>query len=307
MLSRFTALWLLLSFSAGSGLLHAQAPGVPIESGDTLSDQARVIRDGLALKEAGFLLSAKQVAELMKKPAGGTVELEEPKAVELTPRQVLDVARKSFLRVGWLYLCPHCDKWHVNLAGAYVIDRKGAAATCDHCLEPDGEMREGYLIAVDDQEKVYAVETILASNSELDAAIIRIKGSELPPLSLQDQISPGEAAYLYSEPFGNQGYFSAGIVNRFYWKTGESGDPMKLEDVARMRVNVSTDWAPGSSGSAVLDSRGNAIGHVSMIETLGDDEDEEHGHSAPTMIALHEAVPARGVLLLVRSLSKPSE
>jgi hypothetical protein len=306
MLPRFVALWSLLSF-VGVGSLYAQAPGVPIESADTLSDQARVIRDGLALKEAGSLLSAKQVAELMKKPAGGIVELEEPKTVELTPRQVLDVARKSFLRVGWLYLCPHCDKWHVNLAGAYVIDRKGAVATCDHCLEPDEEMREGYLIAVDDEEKVYAVETILATNAKLDAAIIRIKGSELPPLPLQDQVAPGDAAYLYSEPFGNQGYFSAGMVNRFYWKAGESGDPTKFKDVVRLRVNVSTDWAPGSSGAAVLDSRGNAIGHVSEIETLGDGEDDEHDHAAATMITLHEAVPARGVLLLAKSLSKPGE
>ena len=32
-----------------------------------------------------------------------------------------------------------------------------------------------------------------------------------------------------------------------------------------LRVNVSTDWAPGSSGSAVLDQCGNVIGHVSTI------------------------------------------
>ena len=64
------------------------------------------------------------------------------------------------------------------------------------------------------------------------------------------------------------------------------------------------------SGSAVLDSRGNAIGHVSTIETLGDADDDEaaedgkqedkHPATPPTMIAIHEAVPARGVMLLLK-------
>lgn len=91
-----------------------------------------------------------------------------------------------------------------------------------------------------------------------------------------------------------------------------------------LRLNVSTDWAPGSSGSAVLDRCGNVIGHVSTISPLG-----EGPRSAPvppgkadgknaakadrfggaTLITLHEAAPARSVLSLARTLRdyKPAD
>ena len=70
-----------------------------------------------------------------------------------------------------------------------------------------------------------------------------------------------------------------------------------------MRLNVSTDWAPGSSGSAVLDEYGNVIGHVSTIATATEEEDVEAGvlrFPGPTMIVFHEAVAARDMLMLVR-------
>jgi len=98
-------------------------------------------------------------------------------------------------------------------------------------------------------------------------------------------------------------------------------------------VHVSTEWAPGSSGAAVLDLCGNAIGHVANISPL-----TEKGHFIPAkppetkpgeelakidpqiskpatadrfqgavLITMHIAIPARGVLGLVQSLKLPPE
>jgi len=33
-------------------------------------------------------------------------------------------------------------------------------------------------------------------------------------------------------------------------------------------LETTTDWAPGSSGSALIDQFGNAVGHVSEIQTV---------------------------------------
>jgi hypothetical protein len=63
------------------------------------------------------------------------------------------------------------------------------------------------------------------------------------------------------------------------------------------RLDVTTDWAPGSSGAAVLDEWGNAIGHVTAIAALGDSTRKQAG---PTLITLHEAVSAHDVLSLIR-------
>ncbi|BCU79801.1 serine protease [Luteolibacter sp. LG18] len=283
--------------AAGALPAFAQAPGVPIEPGVPLSNNPGIVQQAEALKDAGKLLSKEKIAELVEKPVAEPVELLPAKTQPLVSRDVAIAATKGFVRIGWFYLCPKCDHWHLNLAGGYVIDRKGAVVTCHHCVRPDHEMREGYLIAVDAEEKVYAVTSVIAAEKELDAAVLRIEGSALEPLPLQDQVSPGDAAYLYSEPFGHLGYFSAGVVSRFYWKKGESGDAMKFEDAVRLRMNASTEWAPGSSGAALVDACGNAIGHVSTISTLSNDTKKAGGQ---TMITLHEAVPARGVMLLLK-------
>ena len=66
------------------------------------------------------------------------------------------------------------------------------------------------------------------------------------------------------------------------------------------RLNVTTDWAPGSSGAAVLDDCGNAIGHVTAIATLTDHSAGDNRKAeGPTLITLHEAVSAKDVLSLI--------
>jgi hypothetical protein len=95
------------------------------------------------------------------------------------------------------------------------------------------------------------------------------------------------------------GYFSSGIINRFYVRPGGSA-----ANPADKRLNVSTDWAPGSSGAAILDECANVIGHVARIKPLlGDkpgDEPDDHGDGAtPTLMTLHEAVPSGTVLKLI--------
>jgi hypothetical protein len=81
-------------------------------------------------------------------------------------------------------------------------------------------------------------------------------------------------------------------------------------------LQVSADWAPGSSGSAVLDQCGNAIGHVSEVQTelddSGDDlppvpESKEKPETtaadelAPgTVIVFHDAIAASNVEALIK-------
>lgn len=296
----------MAAWTALAGIVSAQAPGVRVEPGVPLTKQPEIIKQAEELLKKGKLISQDKLKQLVDAPTNQPVELLAPQTKLLTPRQVAAAARKGFVRVGWFYRCPNCDHWHINLAGGYMIDRKGAVVTCDHCIRPEHEMREGYLIAVDDENKVYPVTEIIAARKDLDAAVIRIEGTGPEPLPLQDNVAPGDSAYLFSEPFGTQGYFSSGMVNRFYWNRSEDGDATKLADAVRLRMNVSTDWAPGSSGAALLDTYGNVIGHVSTIAPMSGGRPSKDGKKAegPAMITLHEAVPARGVMLLVKEGKK---
>jgi hypothetical protein len=121
---------------------------------------------------------------------------------------------------------------------------------------------------------------------------------------------------------GAVGYFSSGLLNRFFWFDGKrSTNAASIEGARNLRIHVSADWAPGSSGAALIDVCGNAIGHVSAIDPLSDDpiqpeekvvKPDKKSTKAPpppplsdnsVLITLHEAVSARGVKMLAESMN----
>ncbi len=285
----------------------AQAPDVPIykqgrkesEYDDRIRAAARELFKGT---NAVKLEAVK--AQLKSNSCGLTVP--KPNTRKLSPREIYTAARRSHLRVGWCFL--YNDQWQVNLAGGFAITEDGAVATCYHVVNPGKEIRAGCLVAANEDAQVFPVSEVLAANRYSDVSIIRVKGAKLSPLPLQTNVYPGDLAFCYSDPLDHRGYFSHGIVNRFYQFPGRrpfSAPPSAA--FAPTRLNVSTDWAPGSSGSAVLDEYGNAIGHVSSIAMLSDDEEPELGEPrimGPTMIIFHEAVSARDVLGLIKPASQ---
>lgn len=313
LLTRTIALLILACALPGS--LFAQAPGVPIEHNESRVLDPRILAQADALKEQGKLvLSAGRAKEQLDMPAPAAVEFPKARTHPLSGREVARIAREGHVQFGWYYRCNHCDHWHVNLAGAYGVG-KDAIATCYHCVDPGADMREGYLIAVDYTGKVLPVTAVLARSMALDGAILRVEGGKFAPLPLSDNAAPGDRAYCFSAPFGQAGYVSEGIVNRFFW-SGPAEKDGTAEQWDNLRVNVSTDWAPGSSGSAVLDQAGNVIGHVSTIQPLNEDparvaaqasgtkDDESHPDrfGGATLLTLHDASPARGMLVLAAEL-----
>jgi hypothetical protein len=290
-----------------SGLRHApaQAPDVPIyKQGRKESEQnEKVAEAAKELYAAGKAPKLEAIKEQLKR---GSCELDLPKAnsKRLSSRELCVVGRRSHLRVGWCYLCGKCDQWHVNLAGGYLLTTNGAVATCYHVVQPGREIKEGCVVAADEDGNVLPVLEVLAANRYSDACIVRVERSHLKPLPLNTNVYPGDPAYCYSDPLDHRGYFSSGIVNRFYQFPGRRRFSAPASAAyAPTRVNVTTDWAPGSSGSAVLDEFGNAIGHVSTISAIEDEEesgtDQTHA-GGPTMIVFHEAVSARDVLRLIK-------
>lgn len=299
--------------------LRAQAPGVPIESGIDISQDKKVTDGAAALRDARKLLNTAKVKALLAKPKPAKLTLPAATTQPLAPREVYRRARAAFVRIGWYYKCPDCVEWHLDLSGGYAITDDGAVITAAHVLAPDKDVKKGYLVAATADGKVLPVTSVLAVHDDLDAGIVRVEGLTATPLPLSDNVAPGDAAFCLSDPLDLRGYFSAGIVNRFYWLDANDGDTTTLAGAAKLRLNVSTDWAPGSSGAAVLDAFGNVIGHVSTIapvaEAPPDEPVEKKKNSAtdpkdePTtgpLFQMHDAVPARGVLLLIKAMEKSS-
>lgn len=277
----------------GCKMVSAQATDVPIVR-DGNGPSPQFIEAAKKLRDSGKLLGLEKVKEQLSRSA---CELDLPAAATkvLTGGEIWSRARKSHIRVGFLYLCSKCDHLHLNLAGGYALTADGAVATCYHVMQPK-DIKEGHAIAALDGEVLLPVTEVLAGNRETDVCIVRVQTDKpLEPLPLSTAVRPGDDAWCYSDPYGRSSYFSKGIVNRFYQQN---------KDTSRVRMNVSTDWAPGSSGSAVLDSFGNAIGHVSEISAQGSRaataKDASPAKVGETYIVFHDAVRAADVLALIK-------
>lgn len=306
------ALALALILPAGTiSPVRAQAPGVPIEERTNPAGQEAILKQASRLLEDGKLVPSARLMEQMKKPIPESIILPSARSIPMERQALYEVARQSRLRVGWYYLCTSCQHWHTHFAGGYPLTEDGVIATCEHVVHPPAKMKEGYLIVLDAEGKVFPVTSIIAANAHRDICLLRAAAGPFRALPLNDQVRPGDAAYCLSDPLGNDGYFSEGIVNRFYRKPGKKATPDEA-----LRLNVSTDWAPGSSGSPVLDQCGNVIGHVSTISALtgkrGEarpkdaQRDPQAARPAPpgTQIILHEASPSRGVHQMVQAAAE---
>ncbi len=316
--------WILI-FGLSLNTASAQIAGISIESDDLLTEDGALVAKATVLKQAGKLLSLKQVKVALKFPTPAPLLLPAPLTDRLEPRVLAERGRKALVRIGWFYLEKASHQWHVNLADAYAITVDGAVATCHHCValeeHEEREMTEGFLIAADTLGNVLPVTALLARDLKMDTAIVRVEGGNFTPLALNDQTAPGDTVYVYSDPMSAVGYFSSGLLNRFFWLDGKASSQVtSIEGARNLRIHVSADWAPGSSGAAMMDVCGNVIGHVSVIDPLVSDEPlpvekavvkpgkKSLKISPPpadhrVLMILHEAISARGVRLLAESMN----
>jgi S1-C subfamily serine protease len=286
---------LLVSLSAlVAGLpfaLVAQAPGVRIVR-DRVGQSAETVRQANVAREAGRLLDQAAVREQMVRTHCEVI-LPRPATRKLSSRTIWERAQAAYVRVGWHYQCNRCDEWHQNLAGGYFVTADGVVATCHHVIAPKPDHREAYLVAASELGEFWPVTEVLAANARADVALLRVAtGRKMRPLALKTNVYPGDRAWCFSDPLGRSSYFSQGIVNRFC--------ELRRDGDWAPRMDVSTDWAPGSSGSAVLDDYGNAIGHVSEISAAGGGRNRGTNQPGTALITFHYAARAADVLALTK-------
>jgi len=251
------------------------------------------------LKEEGKLLDMEKVKAQLR-TSSCKISLPPVKTQPLSGSELWNQAKISHVRVGYYCLCTKCNNWHLNLAGGYAITADGAIATCFHVVDGK-DMKEGYLLAVTDDGDVLPVTEVLAGNRFTDACIIKVASNKpLHPLSLNAAVSPGDDVWCYSDPANRPGFFSRGMVNRIY----QHLHPANPRERFPIRVNVSVEGAPGSSGAAVLDRFGNAVAHFSAVSVHGEkprsDSAGDQGHGGDTVMVFHDAVRAADVLALVK-------
>jgi len=183
--------------------------------------------------------------------------------------------RQSTFAVGNYYKCPDCGEWHFNSSAGFVVGEAGIICTCCHVIETEDKgVNESYLVAADSAGNVFPVQSVLAADTESDTCFLKIDATGLKPLPLRPGVRPGERVYCLSHPGGYFFMFSQGTVARVNIRRNEVLDEKGQTNGVLTRpilcLNVTTEFAPGSSGAPVVDEEGNVVGQVASIADAGE-------------------------------------
>ena len=198
----------------------------------------------------------------------------------LEPPDLCDRLRESTLAVGTFYKCPDCGDWHFNSSAGFVVAEGGVVCTCCHVVATEDEgVKEGYLVAADASGQVFPVRSVLAADPESDTCFLKLDAAGLKPLPLRTGVRTGEHVYCLSHPGGYYFMFTEGMVARLNRRANdmvdENGKTNGLPTRPILFLNVTAEFAPGSSGAPIVDNAGNVVGQVASIADAGEPSNED--------------------------------
>lgn len=143
--------------------------------------------------------------------------------------------------------------------GGCVLDGSGIVATAFHVIDKPDALAHAVMTA---SGKVYPVVEVLAARRSADVAILKIdaEGLRFAPLSAGDP--EGSLVTLISHPQDRFYSLTEGCICRY------STSVLFGETIVRMAVTA--EFADGSSGSPLLNSRGEVTGIVSFTSAPDD-------------------------------------
>jgi S1-C subfamily serine protease len=209
------------------------------------------------IENGGFTSKEKLLAQLSRTSC--QLELPEPGKKQLTPAEIYQQRLGSVVIVGTLRRChnPKCGKIHSNLSSGVVIKNDGIVLTNYHVVASETEHSITMAVMTIDG-KSFLVDEVLAANEAADVAILRLKDAKdlvAAPLYLDESV--GAPATINSHPAGKFFTLTHGVVSRY--SLGKNGERI---------MNVTADYARGSSGGPIFNDRGDVIGLVANTQSI---------------------------------------
>ncbi|HWX20659.1 MAG TPA: serine protease [Candidatus Binatia bacterium] len=277
----------------------AQSPRFIIDD-DAYVD--KVTDAGARLRAKGKLLSV----DLFRRQLhirGCAVKSIPPSHQKLDAPVLYDRLLASTLAVGTLYKCPDCGGWHFNSSAGFVVGEGGVICTCCHVVAAEDEdVKEGYIIASDAEGHVFPVRSVLAADTESDTCFLKLDAPALKPLPLRTGIRPGERVYCLSHPGGYYFMFTQGMVARLNRRSNdvvdEHGKTNGLLTRPILFLNVTAEFAPGSSGAPIVDEAGNVVAQVASIADAGEPGSEDQNSTPSPSVPVRFCTAAEEILRL---------
>jgi S1-C subfamily serine protease len=274
--------------------LTAIAPGSDVDhAADDRAIFQQLEKATAELAESGKspLTSTQRLAQCQR-PQAAKVALRAPSQATLGGEEAYRRAAAASVLIGSAYKCAKCTRWHNTLASGVVVDTDGVVATNYHVAA--GELGEAMGVLTADG-KFHAVTEVLAANKDQDVALLRVAGKGLAALPLRDDAGAGAPIYCYSHPANSFGCLSEGVIARYCRLPGERNGAIFMQ--------ITADYARGSSGGPILDHEGNLVGLVSSTSPIFYDSPGAAKDGKPAVPNLqmvrHNCVTARAIRDLV--------
>lgn len=211
-----------------------------------------------------------------------TVSLPTPKPLVSKESNLYEATRKATVIFSSFGLCGNCDKFHPNPASGFIISPDGLVITNHHVVK---NASASAFAAMTIDKKIYAVTEVLAANEQADVALVRIDGKNLPYLPVRKAADLGETVYCLSHPRSRFFTLTKGAASRYMM---ERGTPW---------LEITADYAVGSSGGPVFDATGQVVGLVSMTNSVYAGANR---NNSDLQMVRKICVPSQAILNLIR-------
>lgn len=273
--------------------LAAAAPGStarePIDDRKVFTELDRKV--GKLASEAKSPLPAKVRLEQGARRSTSLPRLHAPSMQPLARETLRARAAACTVVVGTSFKCDKCPNWHSSMASGVIVDPSGIVATNHHVACADKGEAMAVMLA---DGSVLPVVEVLASARGQDVALVRVDtgGRVLAALPVRGDLSAGADIACYSNPDGTYGFFSQGIVSRY-------ARSMNPADRGAVWMEVTCDYAKGSSGAPILDLCGNVVGLVSSTRSIYYNTDKD-GDQQNFQMVRRNCVPGAAILDLIK-------
>lgn len=262
----------LLILLAMTGELRAQIPVYTIMH----SIETNVRNEFPGHKEWGVTELQKNIRRSISPIAAQSLQMSVAGSETLSAPDVYDMRQSGSLLFGKMYSCGECPQMHVALiASAAAITEDGVCLTNYHVVHPivaggNAAARGDSVYFVADRDgQCYPLTAVLAYSSDDDMAAIRVdtKGVKLSAIPLGETARTGQHINLISHPkqmlfMMTQGYVTRNVVYNYPQRP--------VIDL----MEITADFAEGSSGAPLLDDKGNLVGMVRGTNTIYHDTEK---------------------------------
>ena len=243
------------------------------------------------LKLAARMLEENTPVDVEPRPAGKR---------ELKPRAIIEQRRESVLMVFKYMRATVHPEYIMPWATAVVLSEDGVCVTNSHVLwqlidtSARLDLRDSLLFVATEVGKIYSISSVLSYNRSGDLAFFKIdtRGERLVPMPLGEDLAVGSNVHALTHPAGYPYVYTSGVVSRTFIK--ESGNPFGN------RVEITADFAKGSSGGPIMDDRGNMVAMVSCLHPI------YYVDQPPSdrQMGIKECIPVSSIVRLMRKLGK---